>query len=111
MTKTKAFILTSLLGAGLVTGPFAFARGGPGPGRGVCPLGNLCRAGAMNPLPGAGGTANRGATNPDRTPKQDGSGGTQDNPNRTPKQDGTGGPGKPANPAGPQDGSGPGPRG
>jgi hypothetical protein len=108
--KSKVFILTALLGAGLVAGPVASARGGPGAGGGVCPIGNVPGNCRVSPRPGAPGTANRGATNPGRAPKQDGTGGRQQNPGRTPKQDGTGGPGKPANPAGPQDGSGPGPR-
>ncbi len=110
--KSKVVLLTSLLGAGLIAGPAAFARGGAGGGaRGVCPYGNTPGSCGMYQARAAQGTANRGATNPYRTPKQDGTGGKQDNPNRTPKEDGTGGPGKPANPAGPQDGSGPGPRG
>ncbi len=109
--KSKMLILTSLLGAGLMAGPVAFARGGPGGGRGVCPFGNTRGSCGMSQMRAAQGTANQGATNPNRTPKKDGTGGKQDNPNRTPKEDGTGGPGKPVNPVGPQDGSGPGPRG
>ena len=110
--KSKILILTSLLGAGLIAGPFAFARGGPGPGAGggVCPYGNVPGSCQLGRQPNAPGAANRSATNPNRAPKQDGTGGRQQNPGRTPKQDGTGGSGKPANPAGPQDGSGPGPR-
>lgn len=54
------------------------------------------------------GTAvqNLGSTNPNRTPKLDGTGGPAANPLRTPKLDGTGGPGKPASPVGPQNGTG-----
>ncbi len=114
--KSRIIVLTSLLGAGLIAGPGLFARGGAGGGfrggnGGVCPYGNTRGSCGMYQGRSAQGTANRGATNPNRTPKQDGTGGKQENPNRTPKQDGTGGPGKPANPSGPQDGSGPGPRG
>jgi hypothetical protein len=109
--KSKILILTSLLGAGLIAGPVGYARGGSAGGRGACPFGNTPGSCGRAQMRAAQGTANRGATNPNRTPKQDGTGGKQDNPNRTPKEDGTGGPGKPANPLGPQDGSGPGPRG
>jgi hypothetical protein len=72
--KTK-LLLSSVLSLGLALGAVDLFAAGPRGG-------------------GSGGAIqNRGSTNS----------------NRTPKQDGTGGPGKPANPAGPRDGTSPGP--
>ncbi|OHE82728.1 MAG: hypothetical protein A3G75_04605 [Verrucomicrobia bacterium RIFCSPLOWO2_12_FULL_64_8] len=115
--NTKLLLLTSLAASGLIAGSTALAAGGGngygarGAGRGNCVYGTPAEC----PFGGTGPgrqirSGNQGVTNPNRTPKQDGTGGAQQNPNRQPKKDGTGGPNKPANPDCPQDGSGPGPR-
>lgn len=114
--KTKYLVISSLLLAGLSFSPALFAGGGNGNGRGQCLYGSpdncpLAQAGdCTGPQMRGRGAGYRGADNPNRQPKRDGTGGPQQNPNRMPKKDGTGGPNKPANPDCPQDGTGPGPR-
>jgi hypothetical protein len=94
--KIKITLLSVLLGAGLVaSASAAAARGNAGNGRGS-----------------QGQTQRGNPSNPDRMPRQDGSGGCQGqsdcvpNPDCEPKRDGSGGPHKPADRDCPQDGSG-----